>query len=82
MIIIIIYIPYNLWSNAMFIPAGLTRESEALVRLEFPMKVLVRLLAHGHLHAAEFRCLDLQSQHKVRRALLQSCLESLKGDWS
>lgn len=65
----------------MFIPAGLTQESETLVRLELPIRVLVRLLAKGSLHAAEFRCLDYPSRLKVRRALLLSCLESLKGDW-
>ncbi|MCX8048156.1 MAG: hypothetical protein N3A55_00660 [Methylohalobius sp.] len=50
------------------------------VRLEFPASVLVRLLARGYLHAAEFRCLDLASQVQVRRALLKSCIESLNKE--
>ncbi|GAB6067687.1 hypothetical protein JCM13664_10050 [Methylothermus subterraneus] len=57
-------------------PAAL---GEAPVRLEFSARVLVRLLAQGHLHAVEFRCLDRASHLQVRQALLQSCLESLKG---
>ncbi len=49
------------------------------VRLEFPFTVLVRLLASGYLHAAEFRCLDPVSHRAVRQALLLSCLASLNG---
>jgi hypothetical protein len=65
----------------MFIHAGGGKAELALatssVKLEFPFTVLVRLLAGGHLHAAEFRCLDPLSHQAVRRALLQSCLASL-----
>lgn len=68
----------------MSIPTVLTRDDRALaetpIRLEFPLPVLVRLLAQGQLKAAEFRCLDLASQLQVRRALLISCLQTLNGE--
>ncbi len=72
----------------MFIPAVSTLEKfirpvvlSDTVRLESPTGVLVRLLAQGNLHAAEFRCLDYPSRLQVRRALLKSCLMSLTGEW-
>ncbi len=69
----------------MFIPAVLPKNTpsflaDAAVRLEFPLGVLVRLLAGGHLYAVEFRCLDPASHQAVRKALLQSCLESLNQE--
>jgi hypothetical protein len=44
------------------------------VRLEISAAILTRLLAQGHLRAADLRCLDCDSMHCLRRSCLQSCV--------
>jgi len=48
-------------------------ENEA-VRIEMSEATLTRLLAEGHLGAADLRCLDSASGQRLRRLCLKSCV--------
>jgi hypothetical protein len=45
-----------------------------LVRIEMSEATLTRLLAEGHLGAADLRCLDHASGQRLRRLCLKSCV--------
>ena len=49
------------------------------LRLELPAATLFRLLADGHLCAADFRCLDCDSKDCVWRLLMLSSAKSLRS---
>jgi hypothetical protein len=53
--------------------SGASGQDDA-VRLEIPAHVLMRLLAEGHLGAADLRCLDCTSRACLRRLCLRSCV--------
>jgi len=42
--------------------------------VEMSVATLTRLLAEGHVGAAELRCLDGASRHCLRRLCLKSCI--------
>jgi hypothetical protein len=44
------------------------------LRVEMSEATLTRLLAEGHLGAAELRCLDSMSGRRLRRLCLKSCV--------
>ncbi len=46
-------------------------------RLELSAQTLLRLLASGQLCAADFRCLDCESKHCLRRLVLMSCAKTI-----
>ena len=54
--------------------AGARTSGRDAVRLEISAVILTRLLAQGHLRAADLRCLDCDSMHCLRRSCLQSCV--------
>jgi hypothetical protein len=46
------------------------------VRLEMSASTLARLLAGGHVGAADLRCQDCASRQSLRRLCLRSCIGS------
>lgn len=58
--------------------APLCPSGNHVVRLEMPASTLARLLAGGHVGAADLRCLDCASRRCLRTLCLRSCI----GSWS
>ncbi len=50
---------------------------QPLLRLEFPVATIRRLMESGVLCAADFRCLDADSKSVVRRLCLACCAKNL-----
>jgi hypothetical protein len=48
------------------------------VRVEITEETLTRLLAKGHVCAADFRCLDCKSKQCLWRLCLKSCAKNYK----
>ena len=50
-------------------------EKNKPVRVEVAETTLLRLLSHGQVCAADFRCLDCESKQCFRRLCLKSCVK-------
>lgn len=57
----------------------MNRPGNDSLRVELSAATLTRLLAGGHLGAAELRCLDCASKTCLRRLCLASCIRPLSG---
>ena len=55
------------------------RPGNESLRIELSAATLTRLLAAGHLGAAELRCLDCASKACLRRLCLASCVRPFSG---
>ncbi|HTQ98418.1 MAG TPA: hypothetical protein VMH83_00445 [Candidatus Acidoferrum sp.] len=48
-------------------------------RIEIDGKLLMKLLAHGELHACDLRCLDASSKRLLQKLCLASCALCLRA---